>query len=152
MLFVLGLFLANRSAGPPQRLPLLQMAGTLLLACWTCDLPVKLNFKDSASYSVCVSALYGSLWTCFPTFFPPLRWQSHSEAVTGVPYGGVKIGILCEDSFTLDLWSWCCWPAVVVHAAHQLLPCHLRRAYQRICTFLYLFSRKGQQIQQPQRQ
>lgn len=33
MLFASGLFLANRSAGPPQRLPLLQMAGTLLLAC-----------------------------------------------------------------------------------------------------------------------
>lgn len=63
MLFALGLFLANRSAGPPQRLPLLQMAAPLLLARSTCDLLVKLNFKHSASYSV-----YGTLWTCLPSF------------------------------------------------------------------------------------
>lgn len=151
MLFVLGLFLANRSAGPPQRLPLLQMAGTLLLACWTCDLLVKLNFKDSASYSVCVSAVCGCLWTCFPMFFP-LRSQTTSEAVTGVLYSGCKMWILCENSFTLDLWSWCYWLPVVMHTTHQLLPRRLRRTHKWISTFIYLFSRKGQQIQQPQRQ
>lgn len=150
MLFVLGLFLANRSAGPPQRLPLLQMVGTLLLACWTCDLLVKLNFKDAASYSVCVSAIYGSLWSCFQTI-SPLRWPTNSEAATGVLYGWFKIWILCENFFTLDLWSWCYCSSVVMHMTHQLLPCHLRRSHKWICTLIYLFSRKGQQIQQPQR-
>ncbi len=43
LLVLLGLLSAHRSAGPPQRLPLLQMASTPLLAWRTCSFLAKLN-------------------------------------------------------------------------------------------------------------
>lgn len=102
ILLLLGLFLAHRSAGPPQRVSPLQMANARLLACWACDLLVKLNFRDSGSYSVChiMASVKGCLWTCLVTCF--LKWQTDLEFVTAVFW----VWKFLHTFKTYNFWIW----------------------------------------------